>query len=129
MHALRNLHQALVPDGLIVDTQPVSAHPRVLAGGVLLGTLDMREWVDTVGAVDERLAVVAAAGLYEREHESTFVITSTFDDGQDCLTIVGSWRGTSVPPALLHRLATTDDRVDVEQQVRLRLLRRISHRT
>ncbi len=126
MHALRNLHDALVPDGLIVDTQPVSAHPRVLADDVELGTLDMGEWVDTVIAIDERFAVTVAAGLYELAHECRFVITSTFDDGQDCLTVAGGWRGTSVPPALLHRLATTGHRVDVEQQVRLRLLRRVS---
>jgi hypothetical protein len=129
VHALRNLHHALVPDGLIVDTQPISAQPRVLADNVELGRLDMREWADTVGAVDERFAVTIAAGLYELQHECTFAVTSTFDDGQDCLTIAGSWRGTSVPPALSRRLAATSDRFDVEQQVRLRLLRRSSHAT
>ena len=46
MHALGNLHHALVPDGLIVDTQPISAQPRVLADNVELGTLDMREWAE-----------------------------------------------------------------------------------
>jgi hypothetical protein len=29
VHALRNIHSALVPNGLLVDTQPISAHPRV----------------------------------------------------------------------------------------------------
>ncbi len=65
MHALHNIHTALAPDGILVDTQPVSARPPVAADGVILGTLDMREWLDTIQAVDERFAETIGAGLYE----------------------------------------------------------------
>jgi hypothetical protein len=55
VHALRNIHAALVPAGKLVDTQPVSARPHVTAKGARVGSLDMREWIETIHAVDERV--------------------------------------------------------------------------
>lgn len=105
MHALRNIHNALVPGGLLVDTQPVGPHPRVAAGGDELGTLDMRKWTETITAVDEQFDETIAARLYEQTHEQTLVIRDTFDDGPDCLETAGAWRGTRVPQPLADRLA------------------------
>ncbi len=124
MHALRNIHDALGADGILVDTQPVSASPSVAADGRELGSLDMREWLDTIHAVDERSAETIAAGLYELEHESWFVVTDTFDNGPECLNIVSGWRGTRVPLGVSQQLAAATSRVSVQQEVRLRLLRR-----
>lgn len=124
MHALRNIHAALVPDGLLVDTQPIGSQPRVAADGAELGTLDMREWIETIDAVDARVEETIATGLYEKQDERTLVIRSTFDDGPDCLEITGTWRGTRVPRRLADRLAAMRDQVTVDQQVRLRVLRR-----
>jgi hypothetical protein len=123
VHALRNIHAALAPDGILVDTQPVSASPPVSAGGEL-GTLDMRDWLDTIHAVDERFAETIAAGLYELEHESWFVVTDSYDNGPECLDIVRGWRGTRVSPSVSQRLAASTLPVTVQQEVRLRLLRR-----
>ena len=124
MHALRNIHAALAPDGILVDTQPVSASPPVASDGGELGSLDMHDWLDTIHAVDERFAEMIAAGLYELEHESWFVVTDTYDNGLECLGIVSGWRGTSVSPEVTQRLAAAMSRVSVQQEVRLRLLRR-----
>ena len=124
MHALRSIHAALVPHGLVVDTQPVGSQPRAAANGAELGTLDMHEWVETIHAVDERVDETIAAGLYEKTDERTLVVRSTFDDGPDCLEITSAWRGTRVPHPLADRLATVRDPVSVDQQVRLRLFRR-----
>jgi hypothetical protein len=124
VHALRNIHSALVPNGLVVDTQPISAHPRVTGNGGELGALDMREWIETIQAVDERVNQTIVTGLYHVADERELVVTSIFDDGPNCLEIAGSWRGTRVPQPLADRLAATPDPVALEQQVRLRLLRR-----
>ena len=124
MHALRNIHTALAADGILVDTQPVSASPPVALDGGELGSLDMREWLDTIHAVDERFAQTIAAGLYELEHESWLVVTDSFDNGPECLDIVSGWRGTSVSAGLSRQLAAAASRVSVQQEVRLRLLRR-----
>jgi hypothetical protein len=69
VHALRNIHASLAPDGLLVDTQPISPHPRVTINDTELGTLDMREWVETIQAVEERVNETMAAGLYELTDE------------------------------------------------------------
>ena len=124
MHALRNIHAALAADGILIDTQPVSASPPVAWDGGELGSLDMHEWLDTIHAVDERFAETIAAGLYELEHESWFVVTDTYDNGPECLDIVSGWRGTRVSPVVSQRLAVAARPVTVEQEVRLRLLRR-----
>ena len=124
MHALRNIHAALTADGILVDTQPVSASPPVALDGCELGSLDMRDWLETIHAVDERFAETIAAGLYELEHESWFVVTDTYDNGPECLDIVSGWRGTRVSPVVSQRLAARTSRVSVQQEVRLRLLRR-----
>lgn len=128
MHALRNIHDALAPDGLLVDTQPLSPHPRVATDGTSLGTLDMREWLETIRAVDELIADTVAAGLYETHHEERFLVTDAFDNGPECLETASGWRETRVPPSLASRLETAQTRVTVEQEVRLRLLRRASRR-
>jgi hypothetical protein len=124
VHALRNVHAALVPDAILVDTQPVSARPSVAADGVTLGTLDMRDWLKTIHAIDELFAETISVGLYELQHESRFVVTDTYDTGAECLEIVGSWRETSVPVGISTRLSATASLVTVQQEVRLRLLRR-----
>jgi hypothetical protein len=124
VHALRNIHAALAPDTLLVDTQPLSPHPRVTAGDTELGTLDMRAWAETIRAVDKRFAQTLAAGLYDLQHEQRFVVTDNFDDGPECLETISSWRDTRVPRSLASRLDATNATVTVEQEVRLRLLHR-----
>jgi hypothetical protein len=117
-------HAALVPDAIVVDTQPISAHPPVSADGIVLGALDMREWLETIQAVDELVAETIRAGLYELQHESRFSVTDSFDSGPECLRTVGGWRGTRVPDSVSTGLAATASQVAAQQEVRLRLLRR-----
>lgn len=124
MHALHNIHAALAPNGILVDTQPVSAWPPVASGGDELGTLDMRDWLDTIHAVDGLVEETIAGGLYALEHESWLVVTDRYDNGPECLEIVRGWRGTRVPRGVIRRLAAATSPVTVRQEVRLRLLRR-----
>lgn len=83
----------------------------------------MRKWLKTIQSVDELVAETIGAGLYELQHESRFVVTDTYDDGPECLEIVGGWQGTRVPYDVSTRLAATTYPVTVQQEVRLRLLR------
>jgi hypothetical protein len=126
VHALHNIHAALASDAILVDTQPVSARPAVAANGVTLGTLDMREWLKTIHAVDELIAETIVAGFYELQHEQRFLVTDTYDTGAECLETVSSWRGTRVPRALARHIATASSCVTVQQEVRLRVLGRLS---
>lgn len=125
MHALHNIHAALFPDAMVVDTQPVGARPRVAADGETLGTLDLRDWFNTIQTIDKLTARTIADGLYELPHESRFVVTDSFDNGPECVETVAGWRGTRVPASVATRLAAATTQVTVQQEVRLRLLRRV----
>jgi hypothetical protein len=123
VNALRRIHAALVPGGLVVDTQPVSARPSVEAGGVELGTLDMHEWRGTIDAVDRLVAETIDDGLFALQAESEFVVTDAFDDGPEMLESVSGWRGTRISDALARRVASARPPISVHQQVRMQLLR------
>lgn len=120
--ALERIHTALVPGGLVVDTQPLSPRPPVSAAGVRLGTLDMREWTETVAAVD-RLFDEVIGELYALEAEQRLVVTDTFDNGSEFVESASGWRGTRVPARLAKTVAEAEPPVTVDQEVRLRLLR------
>lgn len=119
--ALRRIHSALVPGGLLVDTQPLSPRPPVNADGLLLGTLDMRDWCETIAAID-RLFDQVAQDLYAVETEQRFVVTDTFESATELLESVSSWRGTHVPAELRERAVGASPPLTVDQEVRLRLL-------
>jgi hypothetical protein len=121
VHALRTLHEALVPGGMLVDTQPLSPRPPVFSGGERLGTLDMREWARIVRAVDEEVAKGLAEGLFELRDEDRFVVQVVFDGGEEFLEIVGEWDGTRIPPRLAAKVREAAPPLSVEMDVRLRL--------
>jgi hypothetical protein len=123
VNTLRRIHAALVPGGLVVDTQPVSARPPVEADGIERGRLDMREWGRTIDAVDRRMAETIDRGLFALEAERRFIVTDTSDDGRQLVEALGGWQGTKVSDALTRRIAAATPPISVHQQVRLRLLR------
>ena len=123
MNALRRIHAALVPGGIVVDTQPVSPWPPVTTPAAELGALDMRGWREIVEAVDERIAIVVDDGLFAVETKPSFVVADKFESGPLLVETVRGWQGTTVPSPLAARLAAHQGLVQVHQDVRLRLLR------
>jgi hypothetical protein len=122
VNALRTIHRALVPGGLVIDTQPVSALPPVEMSGRELGTVDMREWARMIAAVDERVAETLADGLFELVEERRFVVTDTFDSGAELVAEVREWAGTVIPPDLAERVQACAGPARLHADVRLRLL-------
>ena len=121
---LTRIHAALVPDGVLVDTQPVSPRLPVTLDGEPVGELDDEEWLQTVAAVDAETDKALSAGLFELRHEERFLVLHEFGSGEECLEVVGSWAGTQVPPEVALHLEGSSGRVTVEQGTRLRLLGR-----
>jgi hypothetical protein len=120
VNALHRIHAALVPGGVIVDTQPVSPDPPVTAGGAELGRLDMREWRALIDEID---GLTLQAGLFAVEAEREIVVTDTYDGGPELVEIVGGWKGTRIPGELAARLAGESGVAGVHQDVRVRILR------
>jgi hypothetical protein len=123
VNALRRIHAALVPGGIVVDTQPISAEPPVEAHDARLGTLDMREWARTIDAVDRSILQAIADGLFALHGERSCVVVDEFDSGDEFVEIVSGWRGTSIPRAVADRARAASPPLRVHQEVRLRLLR------
>ena len=122
---LTRIHAALVPGGVLVDTQPVSPRLPVSLDGEPIGELDDANWIQTVAAVDAETDKALAAGLFELRHEERYVVVHEFGSGEECLDVVGSWAGTEVPPEVASRLEHGSGSVTVEQGTRLRLLDRL----
>lgn len=122
--ALTRIHAALVPGGVLVDTQPVSRRLPVTLDREPIGDLDDDEWLEMVSAVDTEVDKVLATGLFELRHEEHYAIVHEFGSGDECLDVVGSWAGTHVPAEIAARLARNPARATVEHDVRLRLLDR-----
>jgi hypothetical protein len=123
VHALRQIHATLAPGGLLVDTQPLSPHPPVCLGDTQLGALDMRAWAATIDAIDQQTALALDAGLYRLEHERSFVVTDSYDDGPELIEYVQEWQGTRIPPAVERTLSEVSVPLSLHQDVRLRLYR------
>ena len=123
MNALRQIHAALVPDGLLVDTQPVSPQPPIRLDDAQLGTLDMREWAATIDAIDRQTALTVDDGLYRLEHQRALTVTDTYDDGPELIRYVHDWQGTRIPPPVALTLSDVPALVSLDQEVRLRLYR------
>jgi hypothetical protein len=121
--ALRKLHRALVPGGLVIDTQPLSAHPPIESASGTLGTLDMSEWSRTIATIDARVQQAIDMGLFDLERESRYVVTDEYDDGAAFVTVTREWAGTNVRDALAARVNPEQGPVRLHQDVRMRLLR------
>jgi hypothetical protein len=122
--ALTRLHAALVPGGVLVDTQPVALRLPVALDGEPIGELEDDEWLEIVAAVDAQIEEALAAGLFELRHEERYTVVHEFGSGRECLDVVSGWAGTNVPEEVAARLARGNARVTVEQATRLRLLGR-----
>ena len=123
MNALHKIHRALVPGGLIIDTQPVSAGPPIESGSGMLGTLDMSEWAQTIATIDGLVEQTIEHGLFDLKHESRFVVTDEYDDGAEFVAVTRDWAGTHVGDAFAALVGRERGRVRLHQDVRLRVLR------
>jgi hypothetical protein len=124
VNALRNIHAALLPGGLLIDTQPVSAHPPIQSDAGELGTLDMSEWADLIDEIDDRTDEALAEGLFVIEDESRFTVADEYDNGEDCLSYVRNWMGTRIDRDVERRVAAERGPIRLSQEIRLRVLRR-----
>jgi hypothetical protein len=117
---LCSIHEALVPGGRLVDTQPVSPRPRVETD--VLGRLDMTEWARTIATVDVCIERTIHDGLFELAAERRFIVIDEYDDGAEFVTVTREWAGTRVDDALAELVGAQAHTVCLHQEVRLRLL-------
>jgi hypothetical protein len=124
--ALQRIHEALVPGGVLVDTQPVGLRLSVRVEGEPAGELEEDDWLETVAAVDARVEEAIEAHLFELQHEVRYAVVHGFDSGSEALEEATEWEGTRIPPDVMERLDAAQGQVEIEVGIRLRLLARTS---
>jgi len=85
VHALRHVHELLVPGGTLVDLHPVTQE-EVEAGGRVIGVIEEPEWfsVDLPNA-EALLEDTIRDGLFTPEAEGEFDLLQHFDRVEDLL--------------------------------------------
>ena len=122
MNVLSKVHEALVPGGLVVDTQPIAAHPRVKSVRGSAGSLDMTGWRKTIDRVERRTQKAIRTGLFTVVHQERLIVTDRFDDGPELLATAAGFAGTKIPVTLRRRIRSERSPVTIDQLIRLRVL-------
>lgn len=123
MNALRKIHEALVPGGILVDMHPVPPSARAEVDGRSLGEFDDAEFFEIVSATEDSLAT---SGLFETEAEIQFEWLERYDSGDELLEDVESWEGCRIPRAVAARVSKAEPPVDIWERVVLRRFRSVT---
>lgn len=117
VHALRQIHKALVPGGILLDMHPIPPPTRAEVGGVSLGDFDDDEFFDIVRATERPLA---ESDLFVLEDETEFDYLERYDGGSELLEDVKSWEGCRVPRSVANAIRAAKPPVDIWERVALR---------
>jgi hypothetical protein len=118
VHALRQIHQALVPEGVLLDMHPIPPATRAEVRGESLGEFDDAEFMGIVAAAE---ALLEDSGLFIHESELEFDYLERYDDAAEMLDdIRDSWEGCGIPSELEHRILAAGEPVDIWEHVVLR---------
>jgi hypothetical protein len=121
VHALRQIHQALVPGGVLLDMHPVPPSTRAEVRGESLGEFDDADFLKIVSAAEEKIEV---SGLFAQESELEFDYRERYDDEEELLQdIRDGWEGCRIPAALEARILESDGPFDIWERVVLRRFR------
>lgn len=123
MNALRNVHAALVPNGVLLDVHPIPPDEQAEAGGRILGRLDESEFLATVAAVEELLDEVVADGLFDPVAETETDVLERFDTAAELLEVVGDREGVSIPARVASRIRQADPPLWLRERLALRTYR------
>jgi hypothetical protein len=118
VHALRQIHQALVPGGVLLDMHPVPPSTRAEVRGESLGEFDDSEFMEIVAAGE---AKIEDSGLFTRGSELEFDYLERYDDPAQLLEdIREGWDGCRIPAELEKRILEANEPVDIWERVVLR---------
>ena len=121
MHALRQIHQALVPGGVLLDMHPVPPSTRAEVRGESLGEFDDAEFMRIVANAE---AEIEGGALFMRESEVEFDYLERYDDPAQLLEdIREGWDGCQIPAELEQRILAAEEPVDIWERVVLRRFR------
>jgi hypothetical protein len=125
VNALRNVHEALVPGGILLDMHPIPPATRAEVDGRSLGEFDDSEFMETVARTEAGLDQTVAEGLFVFETELEFDWLERFDSGEELIEDVESWGDVRIPEELAARIRSAEPPVDLWERVVLRRFRAV----
>lgn len=124
MHALRHVHQLLVPCGKMLDLHPVTEQ-QAEAEGRVVGVIREPEWVSRdLPNAEAGVERVIAEGLYLPEAELDFDVLQHFDTVEELLEKESDH--LAAQPALRRRIRRTSPPVLLREHVVLRRFRALA---
>lgn len=121
MNALRQIHQALVPGGVLLDMHPVPPSTQARVQGRSLGEFDDAEFMELVANGE---AEIERSGLFKQESQVEFDYLERYDNPAQMLDVIREdWETCKVPAELETRILETDGPVDIWERVVLRRFR------
>ena len=133
MRALRNIHSALRPGGLLLDIHPEPSHPQLEAltdgQATPIGSLDFSSRFRLVFAGRAALQSVVDAHLFVCERETTFVFIYHFATIDIWLDHVATrWSDARIPAGMTERardlLATGEGELRISREIHAARLRK-----
>jgi hypothetical protein len=86
VHALRHVHELVVPGGMLVDLHPVTEEQVETGEGTVIGVLEEPDFVATdLPNAEARLQESIRDGLYVLEQETEFDFLQHFDSAEELI--------------------------------------------
>jgi hypothetical protein len=121
VHALRHVHELLVPGGTMLDLHPVTEE-QVEAGGRRIGVIEDPDFSVDLPNAEARLAEAIGAGLYNLEAELEFDVLQHFDEAEELL--VAKEERLATQTGLVRRIRAAHPPLVLREHVVFRRLRR-----
>jgi hypothetical protein len=124
VNALSRIHQAVTRGGFLLDLHPTKPFAAVEAGGLPLGPLDEREFMELVAETEARLGETVALGLFAAEDAVTFDVLERFESPDELVQKVDDdWFGVSVPDEVARAVRAGSPPYDIRERVLLQRFR------
>jgi hypothetical protein len=124
VNALSRIHRSVRKGGILLDLHPTKPFATVEAGGLSLGALDEREFMELVAETEARLGETVELGLFAFELAVTFDVLERFESPDELVRKVDEdWFGVSVPTEVARAVRAADPPFDIRERVLLRRFR------
>jgi hypothetical protein len=123
VYALRQVHEALAPEGLVLDIHPLGDDFPILAGARGIGFVDTLKFRTILEAMNECVEQTIAEGFFTEQRTVRRHVVERYDNAAEALEEADSWENLRLPPPVRRRLEKTKAKpVEFIDTVRYRLL-------
>ena len=124
MHALRNAHRLLVPQGMLVDMHPTMPNARLVAEGRDLGPIHQEEWARRwLRPAEREMARAVRSGLFTPLADLAFRVVSYYDDPEELVEEADEWGDEWISTRVRKRIRRARPPVERHERVVLRTYR------